>query len=95
MSLAFALKASSFLTCPSAPLVVSSIGICRTPIVTSQMANYVALVAFGSTWTIMVIVVFRAQWLRSPIWLLISKPSSVGSASVLPLVLLLLVLVVL
>ncbi|GJZ21328.1 hypothetical protein Tco_0558367 [Tanacetum coccineum] len=58
--------ASSLLTCPSAPLVVSSIGICRTPTITGQMANSVALVAFGSTWTIMMIVAFRTQWLRSP-----------------------------
>nr|GEZ53640.1 reverse transcriptase domain-containing protein [Tanacetum cinerariifolium] len=49
----YALKASSFLTCLSAPLVVSSIDICRTPTVTGQMANSVALVVFGSTWTIM------------------------------------------
>ncbi|GJW06679.1 hypothetical protein Tco_1569102 [Tanacetum coccineum] len=44
---------SSLLTCPSNPLVVNNIGICRTPIVTGQMANSVAFVAFGSTWTIM------------------------------------------
>nr|GEW52655.1 hypothetical protein [Tanacetum cinerariifolium] len=44
----------------------TSIGICQTPTVMSQMANSVALVAFRSTWTIMVIVAFRAQWLRSP-----------------------------
>ncbi|GKG61301.1 hypothetical protein Tco_0619026, partial [Tanacetum coccineum] len=31
-----------------------------TPTVTDQMANSVALVAFGSTRTIMVIVAFRA-----------------------------------
>nr|GEX60371.1 hypothetical protein [Tanacetum cinerariifolium] len=47
------LKACRFLTCPSAPLVVSSIGTCSTPIVTGQMANPVALVAFRSTLTIM------------------------------------------
>ncbi|GJV47984.1 IQ-DOMAIN 14-like protein [Tanacetum coccineum] len=40
---------SSLLTCPSASLVDSSIGICRTPTVTGQMANSVTLVAFGST----------------------------------------------
>nr|GFD17095.1 hypothetical protein [Tanacetum cinerariifolium] len=48
--------ACSLLTCSSAFLDVSSIVICRTPTVTGQMANSVALVAFGSTWTIMVIV---------------------------------------
>nr|GEZ04083.1 putative reverse transcriptase domain-containing protein [Tanacetum cinerariifolium] len=45
--------ASSLLTCSSAFLDVSSIGICRTLIVTGYMAKSVALVAFGSTWTIM------------------------------------------
>nr|GEU59295.1 hypothetical protein [Tanacetum cinerariifolium] len=44
-------------------LIVSS---SRTPTVMGQMANSVALVAFGSTRTIMVIVAFRARWLRSP-----------------------------
>nr|GEY64678.1 hypothetical protein [Tanacetum cinerariifolium] len=53
MSMGSALKESSFLTCPSSPLVVSSIGICRTPTVTGQMANSVALVAFGSTLSIL------------------------------------------
>ncbi|GJR86718.1 hypothetical protein Tco_0210729 [Tanacetum coccineum] len=59
--------ACSLLTCPSAPLVVSHIGICRTPTVAGQMANSVALVAFRSAWTIMVIVAFRTQRLRSAV----------------------------
>ncbi|GJW97060.1 hypothetical protein Tco_0178868 [Tanacetum coccineum] len=45
--------ASSLMTCPNASLVVSSIGICKAHTVTGQMANSVALVAFRSTWTIM------------------------------------------
>nr|GEX69714.1 hypothetical protein [Tanacetum cinerariifolium] len=88
MSLGFTLKASSFLTYPSAPLVVSSICICKTPTLTGQMANSVALVAFRSTRAIMMIVAFRAQWLRSPIWILLPRPNNVRSTSVHPLVLL-------
>ncbi|GKA63733.1 hypothetical protein Tco_0763339 [Tanacetum coccineum] len=94
MSLGSALKASSFLTCPSAPLVVSSIGIYTTPTVTGQMAKSVALVAFGSTLTIMVIVSFREQRFRSSVRFLLARPNSVSPASVLLLVLLLLVLIV-
>nr|GFC33744.1 hypothetical protein [Tanacetum cinerariifolium] len=59
------------------------------------MAKSVALVAFGSTWTIMVIVAFRAQRLRSAVMFLLPMPCNVSSASVLPLVRLLLVLIVL
>nr|GFC90003.1 hypothetical protein [Tanacetum cinerariifolium] len=59
------------------------------------MANSAALVAFGSTWTIVVIVAFRTQWLRSAVMFLLPMPCSVISASVLPLVRLLLVLIVL
>nr|GEX22984.1 hypothetical protein [Tanacetum cinerariifolium] len=70
------------------PLTIS-----MTPTVTDQMANSVALVAFGSTRTIMVIVSFKTQWLRSPIWILLSRPSSVGRVSILPLVFLLLVII--
>nr|GFC19491.1 hypothetical protein [Tanacetum cinerariifolium] len=84
----------SLLTCFSAFLDVSSIGICRTPTITGQMANSVALVAFGSTWTIMVIVAFRTQRLRSAVMFLLSVPCSVSSASILSLVRLLLVLIV-
>nr|GEV79056.1 hypothetical protein [Tanacetum cinerariifolium] len=43
---------------------------------------------------VMMIVAFREHWLRSLIWLFLTKPNSVGPANVLPLVLLLLVLVV-
>nr|GFB72874.1 hypothetical protein [Tanacetum cinerariifolium] len=87
--------ACSLLTCSSAFLDVGSIDICKTPTVTGQMAKSVALVAFGSTWTIMVIVSFRTQRLRSAIMFLLPMPCSVSSASVLPLVQLLLVLIVL
>ncbi|GKA91804.1 hypothetical protein Tco_0813729 [Tanacetum coccineum] len=86
--------ASSLLTCPSNPLVVNSIGICKTSTVKGQMANSVALVAFGSTWTIMVIVAFRTQQLRSAVMFLLPVPCSVSFASILPLVQLLLVLIV-
>ncbi|GJV34384.1 hypothetical protein Tco_1394784 [Tanacetum coccineum] len=51
MSLNPTLIASRLLTRPSALLVVSIIGICRTPTVTGKMANFVAFVAFRSTWT--------------------------------------------
>ncbi|GKC52425.1 hypothetical protein Tco_1075170 [Tanacetum coccineum] len=84
---------SSLLTCPSAPLVVSSIGIYGTPTVMGQMANSIALVAFGSTWTIMVIVAFRTQWLRYAVMFLLLVPCSVSSVSILPLVRILLVLI--
>ncbi|GJR43267.1 hypothetical protein Tco_0364029 [Tanacetum coccineum] len=94
MSLGFALKASSFLTCLSASLVVSSIGIYRTSTVTGQMANSVVLVAFGRTLSIMVIVVFSAQRFRSSVRFLLTRPSSVSPTSVLSLALLLLVLIV-
>ncbi|GJR95407.1 hypothetical protein Tco_0267581 [Tanacetum coccineum] len=43
-----------------APLVVSSVGISRTLAITGQMANSIALVAFGSTRTIVVIIAHRA-----------------------------------
>nr|GFC75626.1 hypothetical protein [Tanacetum cinerariifolium] len=59
------------------------------------MAKSVALVAFGSTWTIMVIVASRTQWLRFAVMFLLPVPCSVSSASILPLVQLLLVLIVL
>nr|GFC17396.1 hypothetical protein [Tanacetum cinerariifolium] len=87
--------ACGLLTCSNAFLDVSSIDICRTPTVTGQMAKSVALVAFGSTWTIMVIVAFRTKWLKSAVMFLFPMPCSVSSASVLPLVWLLLVLIVL
>nr|GEZ81464.1 hypothetical protein [Tanacetum cinerariifolium] len=87
--------ACSLLTCSSAFLDASSIGICRTPTITSQMANSVALVAFGSSWTIMVIVALRTQRLRYAVMFLLPVPCSVSSASILSLVRLLLVLIVL
>nr|GFA25436.1 hypothetical protein [Tanacetum cinerariifolium] len=40
------------------------------------MAKPVALVAFGSTWTTMMIVAFRTQWLRSAVMLLLPMPCS-------------------
>nr|GEW34654.1 hypothetical protein [Tanacetum cinerariifolium] len=57
-------------------LSACSIGICRTPTVTDKMANSVALVAFGSTWTVMVIVAFRTQRLRSVVMFLLHMPCS-------------------
>ncbi|GJY22796.1 hypothetical protein Tco_0396454 [Tanacetum coccineum] len=86
--------AISLLTCPRASLVVSSIVICRSPTVTDQMAHYVAPVAFGRTWTIMMIVAFRTQRLGPAVIFLIPVPCSVSFASILPLVRLLLVLIV-
>nr|GEZ51939.1 hypothetical protein [Tanacetum cinerariifolium] len=59
------------------------------------MAKSVALVVFGSTWTIMVIVAFRTQWLRSAVMFLLPMPCSVNSANVLPLIQLSLVLIIL
>ncbi|GJZ82619.1 hypothetical protein Tco_0647792 [Tanacetum coccineum] len=59
------------------------------------MAHCVALVAFGSTWTIMMIVAFRTQRLRPAVIFLLPVPCSVSFASILPLVRLLLVLIVL
>ncbi|GJY90644.1 hypothetical protein Tco_0505840 [Tanacetum coccineum] len=87
--------AINLLTCPRASLVVSSIVICRSPTVTDQMAHYVAPVAFGSTWTIMMIVAFRTQRLGPAVIFLLPVPCSVIFASILPLVRLLLVLIVL
>ncbi|GKB73503.1 hypothetical protein Tco_0934915 [Tanacetum coccineum] len=60
-----------------------------------QMAHYVAPVAFGRTWTIMMIVAFRTQRLGPAVIFLIPVPCSVSFASILPLVRLLLVLIVL
>ncbi|GJW18788.1 hypothetical protein Tco_0026224 [Tanacetum coccineum] len=65
-----------------------------TPTVMGQMANSVVLVAFGSTLSIIVIVTFGAQRFRSSVRFLLTRPSSVSPASILPLVLLLLVLIV-
>nr|GFC67251.1 hypothetical protein [Tanacetum cinerariifolium] len=59
------------------------------------MAKSIALVAFGSTWTIIVIVAFRTQRLSSDVMFLLPMPYSVSSTSVEPLVRLLLVLIVL
>ncbi|GKD26154.1 hypothetical protein Tco_1232368 [Tanacetum coccineum] len=59
------------------------------------MAHYVAPVAFGGTWTIMMIVAFRTQRLRPAIIFLLPLPCSVSFVSILPLVWLLLVLIVL
>ncbi|GJU59527.1 hypothetical protein Tco_1237293 [Tanacetum coccineum] len=87
--------AINLLTCPRASLVVSSIVICRSPTVTDQMAHYVALVAFGRTWTIMMIVAFRTQRLSPAVMFLLPMPCSIIFASILPLVRLLLVLIVL
>nr|GFD01467.1 hypothetical protein [Tanacetum cinerariifolium] len=56
----------------------------------SKVANFVALVAFWGTWTIVVIVALRAQRLRSPIRFLFTRSRSVSPAGILPLVLLLL-----
>nr|GEV54772.1 hypothetical protein [Tanacetum cinerariifolium] len=93
MSLGFTLKAINFFTNPNALLVVSSIGICRTPTITGQMTNSVALVAFRSTRSIMVVVVFGAQRFRSFVRFLLTRPHSVSPASVLLLVLLLVLIV--
>ncbi|GJW82047.1 hypothetical protein Tco_0146022 [Tanacetum coccineum] len=87
--------AINLLTCPCASLVVNSIVICRSPTVTDQMAHYVAPVTFGRTWTIMMIVAFRTQWLGLAVIFLLPVPCSVSFASILPLVCLLLVLIVL
>nr|GFA36902.1 integrase, catalytic region, zinc finger, CCHC-type, peptidase aspartic, catalytic [Tanacetum cinerariifolium] len=59
------------------------------------MAKSIALMAFGSTWTIMVIVAFRTQRLRFAVMFLLPMPCGVSSTNVLPLVRLLLVLIVL
>ncbi|GJY43890.1 hypothetical protein Tco_0432103 [Tanacetum coccineum] len=83
--------AISLLTCPRASLVVSSIVICRSPTVTDHMAHYVAPVAFGRTWTIMMIVAFRTQRLGPVVIFLLPVPCSVSFTSILPLVRLLLV----
>nr|GEW70927.1 hypothetical protein [Tanacetum cinerariifolium] len=48
------------LTQPSAPLIVSIIGICRTPTVTCKMANFVVVAALRRTWTVVVIIAFSA-----------------------------------
>ncbi|GJY10063.1 hypothetical protein Tco_0378248 [Tanacetum coccineum] len=56
--------------------------------------HYVALVAFGRTWTIMMIVAFRTQWLGPAVIFLLPVPCSVSVASILPLIRLLLVLIV-
>ncbi|GKF72179.1 hypothetical protein Tco_0208293, partial [Tanacetum coccineum] len=53
MSLNSTLIASRPLTRPSAPLIVSIVGGYSAPVVTSQMADFIALVASGSTWTVM------------------------------------------
>ncbi|GKF96778.1 hypothetical protein Tco_0292599 [Tanacetum coccineum] len=94
MPLGSTLITSRLLTCLGAPLVVSIVGICSTPVVTGQMANFIALVAFGSTWTIVVVVAFGTQRFRSSVMFLFTRSCSVGTASVLPLVLLLLLLLV-
>ncbi|GKA41051.1 hypothetical protein Tco_0733644 [Tanacetum coccineum] len=59
------------------------------------MAHYVAPVAFGGTWTIMMIVAFRTQRLGPAVISLLPVPCSVSFTSILPLVRLLLVLIVL
>ncbi|GKF27332.1 hypothetical protein Tco_0083226, partial [Tanacetum coccineum] len=66
-----------------------------SPTVMDQMAHYVALVEFGRTWTIMMIVTFRTQWLGPAVMFLLPVPCSIILASILPLVRLLLVLIVL
>ncbi|GJT19409.1 hypothetical protein Tco_0878115 [Tanacetum coccineum] len=94
MSLGTTFITSSILNCLHAPLVVCSIGVCGTPTITGQMANSVALVEFGGTWVIVVIVAFGAPRFVSSISFLITKSHSVGSTSVLPLVLLLLLVLI-
>nr|GEZ96743.1 hypothetical protein [Tanacetum cinerariifolium] len=71
--------AISLLPYPNAPLVVSSIGIYRTPTVMGQMAKSVTLREFGSTWTIMEIVAFRTQRLRSAVMFLLPVPCSTST----------------
>ncbi|GJR06391.1 hypothetical protein Tco_0529375 [Tanacetum coccineum] len=56
---------------------------------------YVPPVAFGRTWTIMMIVAFRTQRLGPAVMFLLPVPCSVSFASILPLIRLLLVLIVL
>ncbi|GJV00262.1 hypothetical protein Tco_1329532 [Tanacetum coccineum] len=58
MSLNSTLIASRLLTRPSAPLIVSIVGGYSALAVTGQMADFIALVASRSTWTVMVIVAF-------------------------------------
>ncbi|GJS69180.1 hypothetical protein Tco_0702021 [Tanacetum coccineum] len=72
--------AINLLTCPRASLVVNSIVVCRSPTVTDQMAHYVAPVAFGRTWTIMMIVAFRTQRLGPAVIFLLPVSCQANSA---------------
>nr|GFA48697.1 hypothetical protein [Tanacetum cinerariifolium] len=49
------------------------------PLIPTFMAKSVALVAFGSTWTIMVIVAFRTQRLKSAVMFLLPMPCSTST----------------
>ncbi|GKD00833.1 hypothetical protein Tco_1171107, partial [Tanacetum coccineum] len=53
MSLNSTLIASRLLTRPSAPLIVSTVSGCSAPVVMGQMADFISLMASGSTWTVM------------------------------------------
>ncbi|GKE68237.1 hypothetical protein Tco_1526309, partial [Tanacetum coccineum] len=58
---AFLITSDKILSCPEVPtIVVISIGT-RTPIVTSQMTDLLALITPGSAWTFVVIVAFYTQ----------------------------------
>nr|GEW74572.1 hypothetical protein [Tanacetum cinerariifolium] len=76
----------TLLISPSGTLVVNGVSIARTPIIMSQMANLVALVALRCTQNIVMVVAFGTFWQRSTIFPLLTKHNRVSPTSVPPLV---------
>nr|GEV89958.1 retrovirus-related Pol polyprotein from transposon TNT 1-94 [Tanacetum cinerariifolium] len=72
------------------PLVVFN----GTPTILCQMIDFLAVGALGCTLSIMVIVAFRAQRLRSFVWFLLPRPYSISLNHILSLGKLLLILIV-
>ncbi|GKF48729.1 hypothetical protein Tco_0141980, partial [Tanacetum coccineum] len=97
VAMSFTLKASenSGICSWGSLVVVVVFGICRTPTVSGQMANSLALVAFWSTLPIMVIVAFGVQRFRSSVRFLLTRPCGISLCHILPFGRLLLVLIVL
>nr|GEY37229.1 hypothetical protein [Tanacetum cinerariifolium] len=89
MTLSSTLKASgNSLICRCGPpvvvvVVVIVVGVSSlASIISGYMASLLAVGAFGTTWSIMVEVAFKAQRFGSSIWFLFSRPCSIGPCNI-------------
>nr|GFC48214.1 hypothetical protein [Tanacetum cinerariifolium] len=90
MSLSSTIKASgnSLICCCSPQVVVVVVVVIVVGVsssastISGYMASPLAVDAFGTTWSIMVEVTFRAQRFGSSVWFLFSRPCSIGPCNI-------------